>query len=237
MSNFSTVPKIRNVRSNPISPDHSRPTRSIKPDAILEQQVQHLFVAVEHELRNSPDGLDELNLIKRLQRPPWKLIGDLEFHDPQKLYPVHFLLFHALYRLRDTLAEAGENLFISPLRIGIERQDTIGGNGLPGAVDSLRSFYLDLSQYELPEDAIQQMMDGFWAGHQNSGPTGTEALAAANMLGFDAIPDAFLTAKQAFRRAVMQAHPDRGGDTEEIQALNEAFDVLKAHFSQMMEQT
>lgn len=225
------------MKNTSISPDRSRPTRLIEPDAILEQQVQHLLVAVEHELRNSLDGIDELNLIKRLQSPPWKLIGDLEFHDPQKLYPVHFLLFHVLYRLRDALAEAGESLTISPMRIGIERQDTIGGKGLPGAVDSLRSFYLDLSQYELPEDAIQQMMDRFWSGYQSTVPTKPEVLAAANMLGFDAVPESFITAKQMFRRAVMHAHPDRGGDKETVQALNEAFAVLKAHFAQMMEQT
>ncbi|MGO1749464.1 MAG: DNA-J related domain-containing protein [Marinobacter sp.] len=204
---------------------------------MLEQQIQHLLVAVEHELRSAVFGIDELNLIKKLQRPPWTLIGELEFHDTQKLYPVHFLLFHVLYRLRDTLAEVGENLTISPMRISIERQDTVGGNGLPGSVDSLRSFYLDLSQYELPEDAIDQMMNNFWAGCQNTGPGKPETLQAAKVLGFDSIPDSFLTVKQAFRRAVMQAHPDRGGNTEAIQSLNEAFSVLKAHFSQMMEQS
>lgn len=195
-----------------------------------------MLVAVEHELRSAPAGTDELSLIKKLQGPPWNLIGALEFHDIQKLYPVHFLLFHVLYRLRDTLAEAGENLYISPLRIGIEHQDIIGGRGLPGAVDSLRSFYLDLSQYELPEESVQQMMDDFWEG-RSSKPGSPEILQAARVLGFDSVPDNVHAVKQAFRRAVMQAHPDRGGETEAIQSLNEAFAVLKAHFSQMLEHT
>lgn len=196
-----------------------------------------MLVAVEHELRSAPAGTDELSLIKKLQGAPWHLIGALEFHDVQKLYPVHFLLFHVLYRLRDTLAEAGENLFISPLRIGIEHQDIVSGTGLPGSVDSLRKFYLDLSQYELPEESVQQMMDDFWEGRSGSGPSTPETLQAAKALGFDSVPDNFHTVKQAFRRAVMQAHPDRGGETEAIQSLNEAFAVLKAHFSQMMEHT
>lgn len=225
------------MTNTPISPDSSSPPPVQAHHSMLEQQIQHLLVAVEHELRSAVFGIDELNLIKKLQRPPWTLIGELEFHDTQKLYPVHFLLFHVLYRLRDTLAEVGENLTISPMRISIERQDTVGGNGLPGSVDSLRSFYLDLSQYELPEDAIDQMMNNFWAGCQNTGPGKPETLQAAKVLGFDSIPDSFLTVKQAFRRAVMQAHPDRGGNTEAIQSLNEAFSVLKAHFSQMMEQS
>ncbi|MBK1871895.1 MULTISPECIES: DNA-J related domain-containing protein [Marinobacter] len=204
-------------------------------DTLLEQQVQHMLVAVEHELRSAPAGIDELSLIKKLQGPPWNLIGALAFHDIQALYPVHFLLFHVLYRLRDTLAEAGENLYISPLRIGIEHQDIIGGKGLPGTVDSLRSFYLDVSQYELPEESVQQMMDDFWEGRGGSNPSSPEILQAARVLGFDSVPDNFQTVKQAFRRAVMQAHPDRGGETEAIQSLNEAFAVLKAHFSQILE--
>jgi hypothetical protein len=30
----------------------------------------------------------------------------------------------------------------------------------------------------------------------------------------------------------MQAHPDRGGETEAIQNLNSAFSVMKAHFQE-----
>lgn len=225
------------MNNTPTSPDVSSPTAANAPDSMLEQQIQHLLVAVEHELRCSPVGIDELNLIKKLQKPPWELIGKLEFHDTQKLYPVHFLLFHVLYRLRDALAQTGEAVTISPMRISIERQDIVGGSGMPGSVDSLRSFYLDLSQYELPEEAIDRMMDNFWAGYQGSAPDRPEVLQAANVLGFDAIPESFLTVKQAFRRAVMQAHPDRGGETEAIQSLNGAFAILKTHFSQMMEQS
>lgn len=202
---------------------------------LLEQQVEHMLVAVEHELRRSPAGLDELRLIKRLQEPPWILIGAVHFHDPVQLYPVHFLLFHVLYRLRDVLAEAGESVFISPLSIRIEQPVAGTTNGLPGTRDHLRDFYLDLSQYELPCDSIQQMMNDFWAGSRHTGPDDTDSLLAARALGFESVPDTFSTVKQAFRRRVMQAHPDRGGDTESIQLLNEAFATLKAHFSRTTE--
>jgi len=236
MSNMRPVTDIDAAKNTRTSRNQSRPAPPIESGEILEQQIQHLLVATEHELRSSPDGIDELTLIRKLQSPPWQLIGNVKFHEPKKLYPVHFLLFHVLYRLRDTLAEAGENLIISPLKISIRHQDTIGGNGLPGALDSLRNFYLDLSQYELPEDAIQQMMESFWSGYQNSGPGTPETLAAAKTLGFTEIPSCFSETKKAFRRAVMQAHPDRGGDTEAIQELNGAFAVLKAHFHHVMEQ-
>lgn len=199
-------------------------------DDFLEQQILHLLVAVEHELRSAPAGTNELSLIKALQNPPWELLGDVVFNEPEKLYPVHFLLFHVLYRLRDQLSEAGESLKISPLNIRIEAQSVVGGEGLPDSVDTLRHFYLDLSQYRLPEEAIQQMMNDFWAGVPGQAPAHSEAKEAAGVLGFEAVPRDFPTVKQRFRRAVMHAHPDRGGKTETIQHLNQAFAVLKAHF-------
>ncbi len=199
-------------------------------DHVLEQQIQHLLVAVEHELRRAPTGLSELALIKSLQKDPWNLIGKVCFDDPEKLYPVHFLLFHTVYRLRDQLHEHGESLSISPLSIRIDGQSVVGGEGLPDHTDKLREFYLDLSQYRMSDDAVLRMMDDFWAGRHGANPDREEALDAAQQLGFDQVPDDFPEVKKRFRRAVMQAHPDRGGDTETIQTLNQAFAVLKAHF-------
>lgn len=211
----------------PINASHPR---TVDDDDCLEQQIQHLLVAVEHELRSAPAGMNELSLIKALQRPPWELLGEVVFSEPEKLYPVHFLLFHVLYRLRDQLSETGESLKISPLSIRIESQSVVGGEGVPDSVDTLRQFYLDLSQYRLPDEAIQQMMNDFWAGAPGQPPAQSEAREAAEVLGFQAVPTDFPTVKQQFRRAVMHAHPDRGGKTETIQHLNQAFAVLKAHF-------
>jgi len=198
--------------------------------AHLEQQVQHLMVAIEHLLRLRPDGFTELELIRDLQRPPWKLIGDVCFQDPARLYPVHFLVFHSLYRLRDQLAEHGEWLSISPLGIRLDTPSDGSGNTLPDEPDALRLFYLDLDQYRMSEDSIRRMMDAFWAGQACAPPAQAEVLAAARKLGLDELPEDFAPVKLAFRRAVMQAHPDRGGDTEAVQELNHAFSVLKSHF-------
>ena len=159
------------------------------PNETLNFQIQHLLVATEHILRRHPAGINELGLIKTLQKPPWELISEVNFGEPDKLYPVHFLLFHVLYRLRDQLATG-----------------------------------------ELPEDAINRMMDDFWAGRSGNRPAAKEVTEAAETLGFESVPPGFDDIKQRFRRAVMQAHPDRGGETETIQDLNQAFAVLKAHF-------
>lgn len=197
---------------------------------VLDLHIQHLLVAVEHELRQCPEGMSELALIKRLQGQPWELIGDVAFGEPEKLYPVHFLLFHTLYRLRDQLAGQGETVSISPLSLRLQNCAVVAGAGLAGEVDELRTFYLDLSQYQLSDEHIQSMMDDFWNGRQHRRPETQEVHEAANVLGLEKIPDSFSVVKQRFRRAVMRAHPDRGGDTQSIQNLNQAFAVLKAHY-------
>lgn len=196
----------------------------------LDFQIQHLLVAIEHILRQNPAGINELGLIKTLQKEPWELIGTVNFAEPDKLYPVHFLLFHVLYRLRDQLAASGETLTISPLVIRLRQSTVVSGIGVPDQPDELRNFYLDLSKYEMPEDSINRMMEDFWAGRSGYRPELSETREAAATLGFDHMPVGFDEVKQRFRRAVMHAHPDRGGETEAIQDLNQAFSVLKAHF-------
>jgi hypothetical protein len=197
---------------------------------VLNGHIEQLMVAVEQILRAEPAGLSELALIKRLQREPWSLVGEVTFHDPAALYPVHFLVFHVLYRLRDQLAGESLALHISPLVIRLERSNIVAGSGMPDGEDKLRTFYLDLSGYELPEEDILQMVDDFWAGRSGSAPDSRELEEASTTLGFTQMPDSFPEIKQQFRRAVMKEHPDRGGDTERIQALNQAFSVLKTHF-------
>jgi hypothetical protein len=196
----------------------------------LNSHVEQLMVAVEQVLRAEPAGLSELALIKRLQRKPWSLIGEVKFHDPAALYPVHFLVFHVLYRLRDQLAAESLALHISPLVIRLERSNIVAGTGMPDGEDKLRTFYLDLGGYELPEEDILKMVDDFWTGRSDTGPDSRELEEASVTLGFKEMPDSFAEIKQQFRRAVMKEHPDRGGDTERIQALNQAFSVLKTHF-------
>lgn len=198
----------------------------------LDQQVQHLLVATEHELRAcGPTGLSELDLIRTLQSERWQLIGKVNFTEPDQLYPVHFLLFHTLYRLRDQLADTGETLIISPLRLTLLPTAPATGSDLPAGEDKLRAFYLDLSQYFMSNGDIRDMMDNFWAGMPPERPAPDDAALAAETLGFEGLPEAFSTVKQGFRRQIMRAHPDRGGSTEEVQKLNEAFSVLKAHYA------
>lgn len=205
-----------------------------QPPEHLQVHLHQLSVAVESVLRAQPPGLSELELIRTLQASPWQLIGSVDYSNPSALYPVHFLLFHVLYQLRDELAGQGEKLDISPLaiRLGPMPAATSGERSRPASpdrADPLRAFYLDLEQYHLSDDAVQRMVDDFWAG-RSARPEQESVQDACSALGLDAPPPDFQVVKHRYRRAVMDAHPDRGGSTAEIQAINHAFATLRHHY-------
>lgn len=215
---------------SPSAPARRPPGPGADRSGQLQLQIRLLSAAVEATLRQHPQGLSELDLIRALQRPPWSLVGTVDYSSPTELYPVHFLLFHVLYRLRDELLEQGETLTIAPLTICLSPSGkVVAGDGPPDLSDPLRAFYLDLSQYDLSDQAIQRMVEDFWAGRSHR-PQPEELEAALEDLGLTELPSDFATVKHTFRRAVMKAHPDRGGSTEKVQTLNQAFALLRHHF-------
>lgn len=194
----------------------------------LRHYVARLKVAAEAVLR-AHNGISELELIRAMQGEPWRLIGPVNFNTPGELYPVHFILFHALYRLRGDLMAEGETLDISPLGIHIRIASTLPSEHAdPGPPDRLAAFYLDLDNYELAEDVINTMLDHFWRGIQ--APSSDSLIDALKTLQLDALPDEFSIAKRQFRRLAMQHHPDRGGETHRLQQLNAALAVIRQHF-------
>ncbi len=202
---------------------------------ILEEHLSRLQEACESILRTTPEGLSELALIKALQREPWELFGNVEFGDPALLYPVHFQLFHVLYRWRNELvAENQETIEINPLNIRLRALDPSYGTS-PGKEDPLQAFYLDIGNHELPESVINRMLNDFWQGI--SRPDDGELAVACDTLHLDCPPRAMTTAKSQFRKLAMQHHPDRGGDTEKLQQLNHAIGIIRQYFQSIESNT
>ena len=198
-------------------------------DAGLRLYIEKLHAAVESLLLTHPEGLSELQLIKTLQRPPWSLLGTVNFNEPSELYPVHFIVFHVVYRLRDELAVRGQNLQISPLLLRVRSAEAASaGYSLPEREDALRSFYLDLANYQLPQSDLDQMLDNFWRGLQR--PSTGAVDDALELLELDHLPPDYSAAKRQFRRLAMRHHPDRGGDNVRLQGLNQAIGVLRQHY-------
>ncbi len=179
------------------------------------------FAAIEQELQAHPDGIAEYALIRAL-----KDRGFLEFlppppAEPHELFRAHFLLFHALYRLRDRLAANRRGLLrISALCIRI--MPWAAGDDALAVPDPLRAYYLDWNNLDgTSETDVAELLASFW---KKLGGIDNREQALAELGLADPVDDA--TIKRTWRKLAMEHHPDRGGDKERLQAINAAVDCL-----------
>lgn len=178
------------------------------------------ILALQVELENQADGISEYDLMQAL-----KIQGYLDFLSqpalPHELFHAHFFLFHVLYLLRDRYLENKKNILtINTLKIQL--MPYLKGENKLQEEDKLRSYYLDLDNLEkTSEDDVYDMLASFWNKFNHYG----DRDAALAELGLkDPVDDK--TIKQEYRRLIMLHHPDRGGDTEKLQKLNDAIKSL-----------
>lgn len=179
-------------------------------------------------LKQHPKGMSEHALLLWLKEKNHIQLEPDEFHDMMKLFRVHFLLFHRLYQLQDELhASKQGSLSIHSLRIHYlpyyACEDALILN------DPLRVYYLDLNNLkDTNEVDLEEMLAKFWTslGHLDAQAHGYQKRQdALKLLDLDtSATDKEI--KHAWRRLAMQHHPDRGGDEEQIKALNQAVSVL-----------
>ncbi|GAB6039329.1 DNA-J related domain-containing protein [Endothiovibrio diazotrophicus] len=175
------------------------------------------------ELRRFPPGRNELQLMRRLEAEALPgFTGRPEPGDSLALFRAHFLLFHALYRLRERLVASGDagleihcmNSRLLPLGAG---EQALAHH------DPLRDYYLDLNQLaETDRAGVEAMLQGFWL-RQRARERRGEALAVLELeepVRFDEI-------KRQYRRLAARHHPDRGGDKARLQAINAAMSTLQ----------
>jgi hypothetical protein len=97
-------------------------------------KIDNLDTWIFNELLNGAKS--EFDLIASLRRAPYNLFRDLDTNNSIQLYKIHFIIYHALYRLD----EQGENnqhyrVYISPLKIELLFSDSYTAN--PNADDSI----------------------------------------------------------------------------------------------------
>ncbi len=179
------------------------------------------YTAIKQELEAHPAGIREYDLIGAL-----KARGFLEFlpappAEPLHLFRAHFLIFHALYELRDRLASSKQGLLeISALCIRCRPWSACDSSLT--TPDPLRAYYLDWKNLDgTTEDEVCDLIASFWK-QLGKFDKRDEALAALGLE--DPVDDA--TIKLTWRRLAMEHHPDRGGDNARLQAINAAINCL-----------
>lgn len=177
-------------------------------------------------LHAAPEGLSEYQLIQQLKARHCTHIPNLPLIDKLVLYRTHFLVFNALYRLRDRLcAEAAGGLQISPLQVRLLPWQA----ALPGLVeaDPLRAYYLDESNLrETTERDVEKLLESFWTRMQGD----EEKAAALALFELEDGPLDYALIKLRYRQLVSQHHPDRGGSTARLQSINKAMEILERYY-------
>lgn len=192
----------------------------LNPTHDLAEQVLQLLQA-------APEGLAEYALIQQLKERHSGHIPNLPLADKLVLFRTHFLLFNALYRLRDQLWQQRTHLLqISPLSIRLLPYQP--GSAALSERDELRDYYLDMRNLQdTDERDVERLLTSFWTRMQG----GEEKQAALEL--FELSDEQVLDLpriKQRYRQMVSEHHPDRGGSTERLQSINLAMEILERYY-------
>lgn len=195
-------------------------------------QRSQLLDTLQLVLEAHPQGLNEHALIKALGDVGVIDVTPDTFSDTMTLFRTHFLVYNALYELKDDLIRSAHWILeITAVRIKLHPYEF--GHHLLSESDPMRDYYLDMSALqETTEEELDDMLRNFWKKIDIE-----EEKQVARGLSQKALrcleleePITFAEIKKKYRKLAMQHHPDRGGDPSRIQEINEAMEVLKAAF-------
>ncbi|WP_407296593.1 DNA-J related domain-containing protein [Stutzerimonas zhaodongensis] len=204
----------------------------LEPEMDLAEQI---FVM----LREQPEGCSEYALIQQLKARHSTHIPNLPLLDKLVLFRTHFLVFNALYRLRDQLwGEMTHTVQISPLCVQLQPYVP----GVSGIVekDPLRDYYLDMTNLRDTDEAeVERLLASFWARmrgeyahapNDNWDPEQKRAALELFELDQEERTLSLQAIKRRYRQLVSIHHPDRGGSTTRIQSINLAMEILQRYY-------
>ncbi len=176
---------------------------------------------VKSWIKEQASGISEYELLKRLKEidSPWHEL--INFGDPKALFPIHFLLFNALYEWQHEVQVLGEyQLRVSPLNIIFSRQPEKTTN--VGDYDHVRNFYRDKKNlFRTSSTKLDTMMNNFW----NRVSLQHKVLNAFKTLEIDHTKD-LKKIKFAYRKKMTVEHPDKGGCVKRASELNNAMSTI-----------
>jgi len=173
----------------------------------------------------------EFELVSHLQKKG--RLSKRVLANPLSLFRCHFLIFNALYRLQYlAFSHHRYQLDISSVHIQLHpyQQTSEPTSSQVDAHSPLGLFYLDLSQLnQTREQDVTKLLDQFWQHYFNP----QQKIQALNTLQIhqDEHPSIdFKSIKKQYRRLVMQHHPDRGGDANQLIAIQQAMQCLEHYY-------
>lgn len=176
------------------------------------------------------NGLSEYELFEQLKSPPYELFPSDALSDPLSLFQNHFVLFNALYQLRDTWLKNKIGL------LEIHYSRICHNPWEPGQVamveqDKLRAYYLDWSNLsDTDQSQVEALLDSFWSAFsglpcstQNNSMPFQQALDLLELTSSFSLQQL----KRQYRKMLHKHHPDKGGNNGQTVALHNAYERLK----------
>lgn len=188
-------------------------------------------------LETLPEGCSEYQLIQHLREQGDPCLPNQPLLDPLVLFRTHFLVFNALYRLRDRLwRQRSHHLCISALQVQLQPHALAADQ--PAEADPLRDYYLDLRNLRDTDKAeVERLLESFWArmygyrnGESGAADSAENRRAALEVFELDEAGLDFGCIKRRYRQLVSIHHPDRGGSTPRLQSINLAMEILERYY-------
>jgi len=173
-------------------------------------------------------SISEYELIKLLQSGRYHTLNNLSMNQAEQLFQLHFLIFHALYKLQKELLKKKTGfLEITPLCIRIEPiQHHVTSSNRVHQHDKLAEYYLDIKNLtNTTKEEVEQLIFSFWKSfhHPNNHLDSLKILQLTPPVSYSEI-------KKQYKRLASKHHPDKGGSTELIQQINQAMATLSQHY-------
>ena len=183
--------------------------------------TQEFIDCIESYLDTNTDGFQEYELLSHLNTQGYFNALDVEVSMTLLIFQKHFLLFHVLYSIHQQRVDDKQGaLLITPL--DIRQLDYVEADTQIGEIDTLAGYYLNLDNLELStEDNVNELLNSFWEMYLKYDKR-ADALRVLDLK--DPVTDKEIVAR--YRQLASVHHPDKGGDHEEIQAINEAYAIL-----------
>lgn len=190
------------------------------------------FIEVVGDVLLAQKGpLKEFELIQLLQEPPYSVIDKTALRSELSLFRTHFLVFHALYRLRDQWREEGlfdvhiDALHIQLLPLQASSKDA---EQFPDRDDKLRRYYLDWDEFSATTEAdVSALLNSFWQGMAGQPLLSEEQREIAlERLELTSMPESKAELRRSYLRLVHRYHPDKGGTEQQVNAVIEAYQLL-----------
>lgn len=186
------------------------------------QLIEQSFIThIKTVLEEHPQGVNEHDFLRHLDEQGGFQALDTEVSSSLLLFQKHFLLFHVLYSInQQRVADKQGALQISPLLI--KQLDYGEADTQIGELEPLSAYYLELENLaSTTDDNVSDLLDTFWVKYLKNEKRGD----ALKVLGLnDPVTDTKIV--QHYRKLVSVHHPDKGGDKDKIQEINEAYAVL-----------